>query len=49
MRRDAERQTSLEEEERNHVETKKRKFFNELLNTAHEFQLQGQAALKGQK
>ncbi|GLJ26578.1 hypothetical protein SUGI_0515320 [Cryptomeria japonica] len=48
-RRDAERQTRLEEEERNRVETKKRKFFNELLNAAREFQLQGQATLKRRK
>ncbi|KAL4205146.1 hypothetical protein AMTRI_Chr01g113140 [Amborella trichopoda] len=48
-RRDAERQARLEEEEKNRVDTRKRKFFNELLNAAREFQLQAQAALKRRK
>eukprot|EP00252_Welwitschia_mirabilis_P025329 TRINITY_DN7867_c0_g1_i1.p1 TRINITY_DN7867_c0_g1~~TRINITY_DN7867_c0_g1_i1.p1 ORF type:complete len:1150 (+),score=277.75 TRINITY_DN7867_c0_g1_i1:156-3605(+) len=48
-RRDAERQSRLEEMQRNNMETRKRKFFNELLNAAREFQLQGQAALKRRK
>ncbi|KAK8943780.1 Chromatin structure-remodeling complex protein SYD [Platanthera guangdongensis] len=48
-KRDAERLSRLEEEEKNRVETKKRKFFAELLNAAREFQLQAQAALKRRK
>lgn len=45
-KRDAERLSRLEEEEKNKVETRKRKFFAEILNAAREFQLQAQAALK---
>ncbi|XP_010941745.1 probable ATP-dependent DNA helicase CHR12 [Elaeis guineensis] len=48
-KRDAERLSRLEEEEKNRVETKKRKFFAEVLNAAREFQLQAQAALKRRK
>ncbi|KAF8392449.1 hypothetical protein HHK36_022791 [Tetracentron sinense] len=45
-KRDTERLSRLEEEEKNRMETKKRKFFAEILNATREFQLQGQAALK---
>ncbi|KAK6913901.1 hypothetical protein RJ641_021222 [Dillenia turbinata] len=48
-KRDAERLSRLEEEERNRVETRKRKFFAEILNAAREIQLQVQAALKRRK
>ncbi|KAJ4955644.1 hypothetical protein NE237_012427 [Protea cynaroides] len=48
-KRDAERLSRLEEEEKNLTETRKRKFFADLLNTAREFQLQAQAALKRRK
>ncbi|KAH7655866.1 Nucleoplasmin ATPase protein [Dioscorea alata] len=48
-KRDAERLSRLEEEERNRVETRKRKFFAEILNAAREFQLQAQAVLKRRK
>nr|AQX44099.1 hypothetical protein [Dendrobium officinale] len=48
-KRDAERLSRLEEEEKNRMETKKRKFFAEILNAAREFQLQAQAALKRRK
>lgn len=43
------RLSRLEEEERNRVETKKRKFFTDLLNAARELQLQVQAAQKRRK
>ncbi|KAK6929997.1 SNF2, N-terminal [Dillenia turbinata] len=43
------RLSRLEEEERNRVETRKRKFFAEILNAAREIQLQVQAALKRRK
>ncbi|KNA18096.1 hypothetical protein SOVF_073890 isoform B [Spinacia oleracea] len=39
-KRDAERLSRFEEEEKNYVETRKRKFFADLLNAAREFQLQ---------
>ncbi|KAF9673907.1 hypothetical protein SADUNF_Sadunf10G0072700 [Salix dunnii] len=48
-KRDAERLSRIEEEERNHVETRKRKFFAEILNAVREFQLQLQATLKRRK
>ncbi|XP_020584475.1 probable ATP-dependent DNA helicase CHR12 [Phalaenopsis equestris] len=48
-KRDAERLSRLEEEEKNRMETKKRKFFAEILNAAREFQLQAQASLKRRK
>ncbi|XP_019055764.1 PREDICTED: probable ATP-dependent DNA helicase CHR12 isoform X2 [Nelumbo nucifera] len=48
-KREAERLSRLEEEEKNRMETKKRKFFAEILNAAREFQLQAQAALKRRK
>ncbi|XP_058077693.1 probable ATP-dependent DNA helicase CHR12 isoform X2 [Magnolia sinica] len=48
-KRDAERLSRFEEEEKNRMETRKRKFFAELLNAAREFQLQGQASLKRRK
>ncbi|XP_024960128.1 probable ATP-dependent DNA helicase CHR12 isoform X1 [Cynara cardunculus var. scolymus] len=48
-KRDAERLTKLEEEEKNRVETRKRKFFAEILNTIRELQLQVQAAQKRRK
>ncbi|KAJ0987174.1 hypothetical protein J5N97_005530 [Dioscorea zingiberensis] len=48
-KRDAERLSRLEEEERNRMETRKRKFFAEILNAAREFQLQTQAVLKRRK
>ncbi|KAJ6981794.1 ATP-dependent DNA helicase CHR12 isoform X1 [Populus alba x Populus x berolinensis] len=48
-KRDAERLSRLEGEERNHVETRKRKFFAEILNAVREFQLQIQATHKRRK
>ncbi|KAM0031483.1 putative DNA helicase chromatin remodeling SNF2 family [Helianthus debilis subsp. tardiflorus] len=48
-KRDAERLTKLEEEEKNRVETKKRKFFAEILNAIRELQLQVQASQKRRK
>ncbi|KAF7837257.1 putative ATP-dependent DNA helicase CHR12 isoform X1 [Senna tora] len=48
-KRDAERLSKLEEEEKNHIETRKRKFFAEILNAVREFQLQIQASLKRRK
>ncbi|KAK7280168.1 hypothetical protein RJT34_25230 [Clitoria ternatea] len=48
-KRDAERLSRLEEEEKNHIDTRKRKFFAEILNTVREFQLQIQASLKRRK
>ncbi|KAL5981076.1 putative ATP-dependent DNA helicase chr12 [Asimina triloba] len=48
-KRDAERLSRFEEEEKNRIETRKRKFFAELLNAAREFQLQVQASLKRRK
>lgn len=48
-KRDAERLSKLEEEEKNRVETKKRKFFAEILNAARDLQLQVQAAQKRRK
>ncbi|CAA3001319.1 probable ATP-dependent DNA helicase CHR12 [Olea europaea subsp. europaea] len=48
-KRDAERLSRLEEEERNRVETSKRKFFADLLNAVRELQLQVQAAQKRRK
>lgn len=48
-RRDTERLSRLEEEEKNRIETTKRKFFAEILNAAREAQLQAQAALKRRK
>ncbi|KAL6971512.1 putative ATP-dependent DNA helicase chr12 [Sarracenia purpurea var. burkii] len=48
-KRDAERLSRLEEEEKNLVETRKRKFFAEVLNAARELQLQVQAAQKRRK
>lgn len=43
------RLSRLEEEEKNRIETRKRKFFAEILNLAREFQLQGQAIVKRRK
>ena len=43
------RLSRLEEEEKNRVETRKRKFFAEILNAVREFQLQVQASLKRRK
>ncbi|KAH9617893.1 hypothetical protein KSS87_010160 [Heliosperma pusillum] len=48
-KRDAERLSRLEEEEKSYVETRKRRFFADLLNAAREFQLQVGASLKRQK
>ncbi|KAI9115169.1 hypothetical protein K1719_014182 [Acacia pycnantha] len=48
-KRDAERLSKLEEEEKNQIETRKRKFFAEILNAVREFQLQIQASLKRRK
>lgn len=39
----------LEEAEKNHIETTKRRFFAEILNTVRELQLQIQASLKRRK
>ncbi|CAI9284596.1 unnamed protein product [Lactuca saligna] len=43
------RLTKLEEEEKNRVETRKRKFFAEILNAIRELQLQVQASQKRRK
>lgn len=43
------RLSRLEEEEKNNVETRKRKFFADLLNAAREFQLQVGASSKRRK
>ncbi|KAI3715446.1 hypothetical protein L6452_22428 [Arctium lappa] len=48
-KRNTQRLSKLEEEEKNRVETKKRKFFAEILNAARELQLQVQAAQKRRK
>ncbi|XP_042939804.1 probable ATP-dependent DNA helicase CHR12 isoform X3 [Carya illinoinensis] len=48
-KRDAERLSRLEEEEKNLMETRKRKFFAEVLNAVREFQLQIQASMKRRK
>ncbi|XP_022860394.1 probable ATP-dependent DNA helicase CHR12, partial [Olea europaea var. sylvestris] len=48
-KRDAERLSRSEEEERNRVETRKRKFFADLLNALRELQLQVQASQKRRK
>ncbi|CAA7395197.1 unnamed protein product [Spirodela intermedia] len=48
-KRDAERLSRFEEEEKNLIETRKRKFFAEILNAAREFQLQVQAIQKRRK
>ncbi|KAL0414564.1 UNVERIFIED_CONTAM: putative ATP-dependent DNA helicase CHR12 [Sesamum radiatum] len=48
-KREAERLSRFEEEERNRIETRKRKFFADLLNGARELQLQVQAAQKRRK
>ncbi|KAL1355473.1 hypothetical protein HN51_007516 [Arachis hypogaea] len=48
-KRDAERLSRLEEQAKNHLETRKRRFFTEILNTVREFQLQIQASLKRRK
>ncbi|RYR10112.1 hypothetical protein Ahy_B05g078581 isoform C [Arachis hypogaea] len=43
------RLSRLEEQAKNHLETRKRRFFTEILNTVREFQLQIQASLKRRK
>lgn len=43
------RMSRLEEDEKNQVDIRKRKFFAEILNAAREFQLQAQAVLKRRK
>ncbi|KAF9606417.1 hypothetical protein IFM89_025106 [Coptis chinensis] len=48
-KRDTERLSRLEEEEKNRIETVKKKFFADILNIAREFQVQGQASLKRRK
>ncbi|CAK9329073.1 unnamed protein product [Citrullus colocynthis] len=48
-KRDAERTSRLEEEEKNQIETRKRKFFAEILNAVREFHLQIQASIKRRK
>ncbi|KAL1832479.1 hypothetical protein ACET3Z_002130 [Daucus carota] len=48
-KRDAERLSRLEEEAKNRIENKKRKFFSEILDAARELQLQIQAAQKRRK
>ncbi|MED6183760.1 putative ATP-dependent DNA helicase chr12 [Stylosanthes scabra] len=48
-KRDAERISRLEEQAKNHIETRKRRFFTEIVNTVREFQLQIQASLKRRK
>ncbi|CAJ1925279.1 unnamed protein product [Sphenostylis stenocarpa] len=48
-KRDAQRLSRLEEQAKTHMETRKRRFFAEILNTVREFQLQIQASLKRRK
>ncbi|KAJ8565858.1 hypothetical protein K7X08_008434 [Anisodus acutangulus] len=48
-KRDAQRLSRLEEEEKNRVETTKRRFFADVLNAARELQLQVQAVQKRRK
>ncbi|KAK3027230.1 hypothetical protein RJ639_041648 [Escallonia herrerae] len=48
-KRDAERLLKLEDEEKNRIETRQRKFFAEVLNAARELQLQVQAVQKRRK
>lgn len=48
-KRDAERLSRLEEEEKNNIETRKRRFFTEVRNAVREYQLQIQASVKRQK
>lgn len=48
-KRDAERLSRLEEEARNQIETRKRKFFAEILNAVREFQVSIQASIKRRK
>ncbi|CAL5209739.1 unnamed protein product [Lathyrus oleraceus] len=48
-KRDSEKLSRLEEAEKNHIETTKRRFFAEVLNTVRELQLQIQASLKRRK
>ncbi|KAG9136143.1 hypothetical protein Leryth_003754 [Lithospermum erythrorhizon] len=48
-KRDAERLSRLEEEERNRMETRKKQFFADVLNAARELQLQVQASQKRRK
>ncbi|KAI3863998.1 hypothetical protein MKW98_031590 [Papaver atlanticum] len=48
-KRDAERVSRIEEEEKSRIEIRKRKFFAEVLNASREFQLQVQAVLKRRK
>ncbi|KAL8515275.1 hypothetical protein ACS0TY_014113 [Phlomoides rotata] len=48
-KREAERLSRFEEEEKNRIETRKRKFFADLLNAARELQIQVQAAQKRRK
>lgn len=48
-KRDGEKLSRWEEEEKNRIETAKKNFFAELLNTVREFQLQAQAAFKRRK
>jgi SWI/SNF-related matrix-associated actin-dependent regulator of chromatin subfamily A protein 2/4 len=43
------RMSKLEEEEKNQAETRKRKFFTEILNAAREYQLQSSATYKRRK
>ncbi|GAB2266573.1 Probable ATP-dependent DNA helicase chr12 [Dionaea muscipula] len=48
-KRDAERLSRLQDQEKNYVETRKRKFFADLLNAAREFTLQVGASLRRRK
>ncbi|KAG8370177.1 hypothetical protein BUALT_Bualt14G0090100 [Buddleja alternifolia] len=48
-KREVERLSRFEEEERNRIETRKRKFFADLLNAVRELQLQVQASQKRRK
>lgn len=43
------RLSRLEEQEKTHIETTKRRFFAEILNAVREFQLQIQGSLKRRK
>ncbi|GMI95145.1 chromatin remodeling 12 [Hibiscus trionum] len=48
-KRDYERLSRLRDEERNHLENRKKKFFSEIVNAFRDFQLQIQATLKRRK
>ncbi|CAI0391511.1 unnamed protein product [Linum tenue] len=48
-KRDAERLAMLEEQERNQIDTRRKKFFAEVFNAGRELQMQSQASIKRRK